>query len=97
MVDKGRINKASKFAAARFGVETLKPEQEGAIRGFLKGSDVFVCLPTGYGKPLCFGLLPLVYDYLRGLDTASGSMSPTSIVVCVVPLQSLMMDQYQRF
>ena len=26
---------------------------------------LLVCHPTGYGKSLCFALLPLVYDYLR--------------------------------
>ncbi len=37
----------------------------------------------------------VVYDYLRGkvLD----SEQPSSIVVCVVPLQSIMTDQYERF
>ena len=29
---------------------------------------MLVILPTGYGKSLCFALLPLVFDYLRGLS-----------------------------
>ena len=32
------------------GINTLKPEQEKAILQFLLGRDVFVALPTGYGK-----------------------------------------------
>ena len=30
VVDKGRIDKVIRFAAARFRVETLKPEEEGS-------------------------------------------------------------------
>ena len=40
----------------------LKPEQEEAVASFVRGADVFVFLPTGYGKSLCFGLLPRVFD-----------------------------------
>ena len=31
-----------------------------AITEFVKGKEVFVCLPTGEGKSLCFGTLPAV-------------------------------------
>ena len=35
------------------GIQRLiKPEQEEAITQFLMGRDVFVALPTGYGKSL---------------------------------------------
>ena len=50
---------------------------------------MLVILPTGYGKSLCFALLPLVFDYLRG-------EANTSIVICVSPLTSLM-EQRTRF
>ena len=32
------------------GINTPRPEQEKAILQFLLGRDVFVALPTGYGK-----------------------------------------------
>ena len=32
----------------------------------MKGNDVFVALPTGYGKSVIFGILPAAYDILRG-------------------------------
>ena len=35
---------------------------------------LFISLPTGYGKSICFALLPLVFDRMRG-DVGS--------VVCV--------------
>ena len=43
-----------------FGVQNLNPEQERAVADFLSGSDVFINLPTGYGKPLIYHLAPLV-------------------------------------
>ena len=43
-----------------FGVQNLNPQQEKAVAEFLSGSDVFVNLPTGYGKPLIYHMAPLV-------------------------------------
>ena len=37
----------------------------------MKGNDVLVSLPTGFGESLCFPLLPYVFDYLRGGDRVS--------------------------
>ena len=37
-------------AASSLGYSNLKPEQEQAILAFVSGKDVFVALPTGYGK-----------------------------------------------
>ena len=45
---------------------TLKENQRDAIVGFCSGNDVFVSLPTGYGKSLIFAVLPLVFDKIRG-------------------------------
>ena len=39
-------------AAASLGYLELKPEQEEAVASFVRGADVFVSLPTGYGKSL---------------------------------------------
>ena len=52
-------------AASALGYSALKAEQEQAITHFVNGNDVFVFLPTGYGKSLCFALLPRVFDILR--------------------------------
>ena len=48
-------------AAASLGYLSLKPEQEAAIVTFVSGRDVFVSLPTGCGKSLCFAILPRVF------------------------------------
>jgi len=37
-----------------------------AVKAFVEGNDVFMSLPTGFGKSLCFALLPYVFDYLWG-------------------------------
>ena len=36
---------------------------------FISGNDVFVTLPTGYGKSLIFGPLPWVFDEIKGKIT----------------------------
>ena len=64
----------------------LKPEQRTCIFQSASGSDVFVSLPTGYGKSLCYTLLPPVFDFLRGVKEKS-------IVLVVSPLLALMKDQ----
>ena len=70
--------------------ERLKEKQEEAIKTFVKGRDCFVILPTGYGKTLCYVLLPYVFDRLRKKER-------TCIVLCVSPLVSLMMDQVSKY
>ena len=44
----------------RLGYEKLKEEQEKVLIAFLGGRDIFAALPIGYGKSLCFALLPLI-------------------------------------
>ena len=50
--------------------------------------NVFVNLPTGYGKSLIYQALPLVFDHTTNL--------PGHIVVVVSPLISLMEDQVKQ-
>ena len=47
--------------------------------------DVFVNLPSGFGKPLLYQVLPLMFDIT--------SQEPGHIVVVVSPLISLLEDQ----
>ena len=51
-------------------LELCQNQQRPACE-FLSGSDMFVCLPTGSGKSLCYSLLLLASDHLRGSNGGS--------------------------
>ena len=57
------------------------------MRAFGTGSDVFLSIPTGGVRSLCYAVLPRVFDMPRGNDT------PQSLVIVVSPLVALMKDQ----
>ena len=60
------IAQAALRATRALGYEGMKALQEEAIIQFVGGKDVFICLPTGYGKSLCYQVLPLIYAELCG-------------------------------
>lgn len=53
-------------AAERLGLSGLKEMQEISIKAFLNGNDVFLTVPTGYGKSIVYGILPYAFDLMRG-------------------------------
>ena len=85
------IEGAIEVTFTEFGYPAVNPEQFEAVKEFVKGKDVFVSTPTGSGKTLCYGCLPLVFDSLR-----SGGKQE-AIVVVVSPLKALMLHQVQAF
>ena len=76
---------AIETAAKTLGYNGVKPEQERVMSSFLRGADVFVALPTGYGKSLCYAALPCAFDCVRSVQG--------SIALIVSPLLALMKDQ----
>ena len=69
----------------------LKPKQEEVLFNLYEGRDVFAWLPTGYGKSICYQLLPFIFDMKLGRTTSPPS--ERSVVLVVSPLVSLMIDQ----
>ena len=71
---------ALELSLQSIGITQLKDKQEEAILTFVRGKDTFVSLPTGYGKSLIFGILPLVFDRVSGNVTScirvGGILSP---------------------
>ena len=70
-----------------FKIVDLNPFQREAMEYFVKKKvEVFVNLPTGYGKSLIYQALPLVLDVTR---------NSTGHVVVISPLVNLMKDQVE--
>ena len=82
--------KACKAVREQFEIDNLLPEQENALREFLGGQNIFVNLPTGYGKSLIFYCLTIAADAL--FEKPRGS----SVLVVTSPLRSLMEDQIRH-
>ena len=40
----------------------LKPEQVASISAVYKGKDVFIWLPTGFGKSVCYEMTPFLTE-----------------------------------
>jgi len=82
-------------AAENLGCMALKPKQKEAVVEFVSGRDVFVALPTGYGKSLCYRILPTVFERLRNMMRNEECRSTTIIVIS--RLVALMKDQVDFF
>ena len=81
------------YALSCFGQEklTLKAKQEEVLTNLYDGRDVFAWFPTGYGKSLCYQLLPFLLDF--NLKQTCSPRVKCSVVIVIPSLVSLMVDQ----
>jgi ATP-dependent DNA helicase RecQ len=68
-------------AARRLGIEQLRPEQERVITTLLRGQDVLMILPTGFGKSACYQIPSLLLG---------------QPVLVISPLLALLRDQHEK-
>ena len=81
-----------KFESSLEAVVTkLRAEQKQALLHFITGRDVFVNLPTGFGKSPIYQLAPSIIEEMSHFDGKIRS----AIILVVSPLVSLMKDQVQ--
>ena len=65
-MEKGASVKACVLKVAEKLQIAVKDKQMDAIVSFMLGNDVFVSLPTGYGKSLIYAMLPMAFDLYKG-------------------------------
>jgi ATP-dependent DNA helicase RecQ len=80
---KWRISKALREQS-----NTLQQEQEEALFNFVCKRDVFVNLPTGFGKSLIYQIAPMFVKQL--------GLCIIPIILVISPLVSLMQDQVSQ-
>ena len=93
--EKADLSRAIEGGLDALGYASVKPEQLEAIKCLLRGEDVFVSAPTGFGKSLVYQILPLcARNLLRLCGSSLTDMVP--LVVVVSPLIALMQDQASK-
>lgn len=65
---KEKFETSLKGVLPKFGLMELKPNQKRALLSLISGHDVFVSLPTGYGKSIIYQLAPFVVQEMARLD-----------------------------
>ena len=58
------VENACEIVASSLGYSSPREHQIRVMSSFVRGNDVFGVLPTGYGKSLCYVVLPVVADML---------------------------------
>ncbi len=65
------------------------------MQSLLKGVNVFMSVPTGYGMSLVYQMLPFRAERLLQSCSAE-SNTPVPVVIVISPLVSLMYDQVSK-
>ena len=95
------FNRALFFALQRLDSPgmRLKPEQVASISAVYKGKDVFIWLPTGFGKSVCYETTPFLTETIPfimdcklqrvGSESGKYSSSPGLVLVQYVTSSSM--------
>ena len=81
---------ACSYAAQSLGVFELNYYQKESLKAITSGRDVFVSLPTGFGKSMCFQSVPFAWDFLHRRTLGEDAQS---ILLVVKPTIPIMVDQ----
>jgi len=57
----------------------LKPEQVASISAIYNGKDVFIWLPTGFGKSVCYKTTPFLTETILFVMDFKGSIAPVPV------------------
>jgi len=61
-----QLAKALEEAIKDLDFDKIKLKQREAIEAFVSGNDVFVSLPTGYGKSKFYAIFLTLFNKLKG-------------------------------
>ena len=89
------VEGAISYGAKRLSIKQLNGKQREAVMSFVEGKDVFVSLPTGFGKSICFQILPFVLDYMNSPSPVE-EVVDKYITLIVEPTAAIMRDQVSR-
>ena len=80
------VNKIIHESALHLGYSLVKPKQEEAVRAFVQQRDVFISVPTEFGKSLCYSLLLQVLDRQAKEHThfCQNNANTSLLVVCML-------------
>ena len=82
-----RLSEAIHHGQQAFGHDHLKPAQLEAVKAVIQGRDMFVNVPTGYGKSLVYQVLPFCASFILERLGKAGKTPPAVLVVS--PLQRI--------
>ena len=89
------VTQAINKSIEELGFQAATPDQVNVVMKFVSGRDVFVSLPTGSGKSVCFASVSIVFDKLK--QNRLKHSTPSSVTIVISPLNALMRDQVSKF